>query len=189
MTTYEFLLLLHVLAVIVWLGAGFTMDLLFMRAERTGDPQQLGATGQLQEWLVPRVFIPSSLATLVTGVLVMWDGPWGFDDVWIVIGFAAWIASFLVGFFFLRPQSEQIKGLVAQYGPTSVEVRRHALRMGVVARVQLLALFLVVVDMVLKPTSDDSGTLLVLAAILVVAAAIGAWSIRRASLEPVAEPR
>jgi hypothetical protein len=61
--------------------------------------------------------------------------------------------------------------------------------MGVVARVQLLALFLVVVDMVLKPTSDDSGTLLVLAAILVVAAAIGGWSIRRASLEPAAEPR
>jgi hypothetical protein len=33
----EFLLLLHINTVIVWLGAGFTMDLLFLRAERTGN--------------------------------------------------------------------------------------------------------------------------------------------------------
>jgi hypothetical protein len=55
--------------------------------------------------------------------------------------------------------------------------------------VQLLALFLVVADMVLKPTSDDPWTLVVLAAILVVAAAAGALSLRRAPLAPAPEPR
>jgi uncharacterized membrane protein len=189
MTTYEFLLLLHVLVVIVWLGAGFTMDLLFVRAERTGDPQQLGATAQLQDWLVPRLFIPASLATLVSGILVMWEGPWGFDDVWILIGLAGWIASFGVGFLFLKPQGERMKDLVAQYGPTSIEVRRHGRRLGVVSRVQLLALFLVVADMVLKPTTEDPWTLVVLGAILVVAAVVGALSLRRPPLEPVPEPR
>ncbi len=189
MTSYEFLLLLHVLVVIVWLGAGFTMDLLFMRAEGTGDPQELGKMGQLQEWLVPRLFIPASLATLVSGILVMWEGPWGFGDVWISIGLAGWVASFGVGILFLKPQAERMKELVAQYGPASIELRRHARRLGVVARVQLLALFLVVADMVLKPTTDDPWTLVVLAAILVVAAAVGALSLRRLPLEPVPEPR
>jgi hypothetical protein len=79
--------------------------------------------------------------------------------------------------------------VVSQYGPTSLEVRRHARRLSVVSRVQLLALFLVVADMVLKPTADDRWTLVVLAAILAVAAAVGAVSLRRLPLEPAPEPR
>ena len=70
MTSYEFLVVLHITAVIIWLGAGFTMDLLFLRAERMRNPAELGKTGELQEWLVPRLFIPAGLLTLVFGVLV-----------------------------------------------------------------------------------------------------------------------
>jgi uncharacterized membrane protein len=189
MTTYEFLLLLHVLAVIIWLGAGFTIDLLFLRAERTRDPRELGTMGQLQDWLVPRLFIPSAFATLVTGVLVVWEGAWGFGDLWILIGLAGWVASFGTGILFLKPQGEKLKDLVAQFGPTSGEVLVHARRLSVVSRVQLLALFLVVADMVLKPTSDDPWTLVVLAAILVVAGAAGVLSLRRAPLAAAPEPR
>jgi uncharacterized membrane protein len=179
MTSYEFLFLLHIIAVIVWLGAGFTMDLLFLRAERTRNPAELGKTGELQEWLVPRVFIPSGLLTLVLGVLLAWDGPWSFGDLWILIGLAGWIASFGVGFLFIRPQVEKLKEIVAQYGPTSSEAHHQGRLLGVVSRVQLLALFLVVADMVLKPTSDDPWTLVVLAAILVGAAVVGAVSLRK----------
>jgi uncharacterized membrane protein len=179
MSSYEFLFVLHIIVVIIWLGAGFTMDVLFLRAERTRNPAELGKTGELQEWLVPRVFIPSGLLTLVLGVLLAWDGPWSFGDLWILIGLAGWVASFGVGFLFLRPQGEKMKEIVAQYGPTSVEAQRQGRRLGVVSRVQLLALFLVVVDMVLKPTSDDPWTLVVLAAILVAAAVVGALSLRK----------
>jgi uncharacterized membrane protein len=188
MDSYEFFLVLHVIAVIVWLGTGFTMDLLFLRAARMRNPAELGKTGELQEWLVPRVFIPSSVLVLVLGLLLVWDGPWSFDDLWILIGLAAWIVSFGVGFLFLRPEGEKMKEIVAQYGPTSAEVQRRARRLGVVSRVQLLALFLVVVDMVLKPTSDDPWTLVVLAAILVAAVLVGAASLRRplAETAPVA---
>ena len=184
MTLYELLLLLHVVIVIVWLGAAFTMDLLFLRAERTRDPRELGKTGELQEWLVPRVFIPSSLATLVLGALLVWDGPWSFDDLWIVIGLAGWIATLGVGFFFLRPEGEKMKEIVGQYGPTSPEAQRQSRRLGVVSRVQLLGLFLVVADMVLKPTTDDPWTLVVLAVLLLAATIAGALSLRR----PLAEP-
>ena len=189
MTTYEFLVLLHILGVIVWLGAGFTMDLLFLRAERTGNPQELGRTGELQNWLVPRLFIPASLATLVLGILVTWEGPWAFDAAWILVGLAGWIASFLVGFLFLRPQAENMKDLVAEFGPTSFEVRRHAKRLGLVSRVQLLALFLVVVDMVLKPTTEDAWTFVVLGAILAAASAVAAMTLRKTPLDAVAESR
>jgi uncharacterized membrane protein len=187
-TSYELLVFLHVTSVIVWLGAGVTTDLLFLRAERTGDPRELGKMGQLQEWLVPRVFIPSGVATLVFGILVTWDGPWSFDNLWILIGLAGWLGNFGVGFLFLRPQGERLKEIIAAKGPTSPEARAHAKRMGVVARVQLLALFLVVADMVLKPSTDDVWTLVVLAVILVAAAAWGALSLRRPSPEAARAP-
>ena len=179
MDSYELLLVLHVIAVIVWLGTGFTMDALFLRAERTGDPADLGKTGQMQEWLVPRVFIPSGLLALLFGILLVLDGPWSFGDLWILIGLAGWIASFGVGFLWIRPQGEKMKEIVGQYGPTSPEAQRQARRLAVVSRVQLLSLFLVVVDMILKPTSDDPWTLVFLAAILVAAAALGAWTMRK----------
>jgi uncharacterized membrane protein len=190
MDSYEFLLVLHVIAVIVWLGAAFTMDLLFLRAERMRNPAELGKTGELQEWLVPRVFIPSGVLTLVLGLLLVWDGPWSFSDLWILIGLAGWIGSFGVGFLFIKPEGEKMKEIVAQYGPSSPEVQRRARRLGVVSRVQLLALFLVVAAMELKPTSDDPWTLVVLVAILVAAALVGAVSLRRPLSEtaPVAEP-
>jgi uncharacterized membrane protein len=183
MDSYEFLVILHFIAVIVWLGAGFTMDLLFLRAEWTRNPAELGKTGELQEWLVPRLFIPASVSVLILGLLLVWDGPGSFGDLWILIGLAGWIASFAVGFLFLRPEAAKMKEIVAQYGPASAEVQRRARRLGVVARVQLLALFLVIPDMVLKPTSDDPWTLLVLAAILFAAVVLGAASLRR----PLAE--
>ena len=191
MTSYEFFLLLHIITVIVWLGAGLTMDLLFLRAGRTGDPVDMGKTGQMQEWLIPRVFIPSGVLALIFGILLVFDGPWSFGDLWILIGLAGWIAAWGVGFLYLRPQGEKMKEIVMQHGPTSPEVHRQARRLAVVSRVQLLSLFLVVADMVLKPTSDDPWTLVVLAAILVAAAAVGAWTMRKPLREaaPVADSR
>jgi uncharacterized membrane protein len=191
MTSYEFLLLLHIVTVIVWLGAGFTMDLLFLRAERTGNPADLGKTGEFQEWLVPRLFIPFGVLTLVFGVLLVFDGPWSFGDLWILIGLAGWVAAWGVGFLVVRPQGERMKEIVRQHGPTSPEARRQARLLAVVSRVQLLSLFLVVADMVLKPTSDEPWTLVVLAAILAAAAAVGAWTMRKPLREaaPVSESR
>jgi uncharacterized membrane protein len=191
MTSYELLLLLHIITVIVWLGAGFTMDLLFLRAERTGNPAEFGKTGELQEWLVPRLFIPFGVLTLVFGVLLVFDGPWSFGDLWILIGLAGWIGAWGVGFLVIRPQGDKMKEIVMQHGPTSPEAQRQARLLAVVARVQLLALFLVVADMVLKPTTDDGWTLVVLAAILVAATAVGAWTMRKPLREagPLAEPR
>ena len=58
----------------------------------------------------------------------------------------------------IKPHGEKMKEIVMQHGPTSPEARRQARLLAVVSRVQLLALFLVVADMVLKPTSDDPWT-------------------------------
>jgi hypothetical protein len=49
--------------------------------------------GEFQEWLVPRLFIPSGVLTLVFGVRLVFEGPWSFGDLWILVGLAGWIAA------------------------------------------------------------------------------------------------
>ena len=134
---------------------------------------------------------PLRVLTLVSGVLLVFDGPWSLGDLWILIGLTGWIAAWGVGFLVVRPQGAKMKDIVMQHGPTSPEARRQMRLLAVLSRVQLLSLFLVVADMVLKPTSDDLWTLAVLAAILVAAAAIGAWTVRKPLREAasVAESR
>ncbi len=179
MSSYELWLVLHVISVIVWLGTGTGIDLLWLRAERTREPAEMAKMGELQEWLTPRLFIPASLASLVFGVAVVLDGPWSFADLWIALGLGGFAASFLTGILFLRPQGDKMGEVIARHGPTSPEARRHGKRLLVVGRVQLLLLFLIVVDMVLKPTGDDPWTLVVLGAILVAAIVAGAAAVRR----------
>ena len=111
--------------------------------------------------------------------LLVGDSPWSFGDLWIAIGVVAWLAIFGTGFLFLQPSGKRLKQVVAQHGPGSREAQKITARLTVVARVQLLALFLVVADMVLKPTSDDPWTLVVLAAIFAAAVVAAAVSLRR----------
>jgi hypothetical protein len=42
---------------------------------------------------VPRLFIPSGVLTLVFGVRLVFEGPWSFGDLWILVGLAGWIAA------------------------------------------------------------------------------------------------
>jgi uncharacterized membrane protein len=186
LTRYELWLLLHLLAVILWLGANTVIDLLFLRAERRRDFQELGRLGETQEWLTPRLFIPVSLATVVTGAVLVWDSFWAFDQLWVLIGLAGWLATFLNGILFLKPSGERMKRIVAADGPGSLEAQRIGARLVIVARVQLLALFLVVADMVIKPTTDDPWTLVVLAAVLVAAVVLAALALRGRTAPPSA---
>ena len=179
MNRYELLVFVHIAATIVWIGAGFLIAVLVFGAERAGD--RIKAAGHHRDvgWLAPRLFIPASLVTLVFGILLVLDGPASFGDVWIVIALTGWAASFLLGFFYFKPEGERIGALVEQHGPALPEIERRLHRLNVVDRVQLVILFLVVANMVVKPTGDDAGVLAAGAATLVMAAVLGAVSVRR----------
>lgn len=179
MSTYELLLLLHLIAVIIWLGAGFLIMLLVLGARGAGDrEQEIGQHRQL-EWLTPRLFIPASFASLLLGILLVIDGPWTFDQLWIVIGLVGWAVSFGLGFFYFRPEGERIASLADERGLADPELDRRMLRVTAVDRVQVLTLFAVVADMVLKPTGEDTGVLIVGGAVLAVAVGLAALSVRR----------
>lgn len=186
MTLYEVLLFLHLAAVIIWLGAGFLIAVLIFGAERAGDRAKEGSYHRDVGWLAPRLFIPASLASLLLGILLVVEGEWGFGQVWITIALAGWAVSFLLGILYFKPEGERIGALVEQYGPGYREVDQRLHRLNIVDRVQLTILFLMVADMVVKPTGEDGGLLIAGAAILALALALAAFSIRRGPATPAA---
>jgi uncharacterized membrane protein len=180
MTRYELLLSLHVISVTIWLGAGFVIAVLILGAERAGDHEKEARYHADVPWLAPRLFIPAALATLIFGMLLVADGDWDLDQLWVAVGLVGWLLSFGLGFLYFRPEGERIGELVTERGPTDPEVGFRIRRLNVVDRLQLLILFTVVADMVIKPTEDDTGVVIVGAALLAVGAAMSVASVRRA---------
>ncbi len=180
MSYYEVLLFLHIFAVIVWVGGGIALLFLSAWGEQTRNAAFMQGLGASSEWLAKRLFIPSSLATLVFGILLTIEGPWTFDILWIDLGFVGFAVSFLIGILFLKPEGERIGRAIAAHGPDSSEARHHVNRIGVVNKVDVVILVLVIAAMAIKPTSEDAGTLIIFGLIAAAAVAFGAWNLRSA---------
>lgn len=176
---YELLLFLHITSAIIWLGAGFLLLVQITSAERGEDrARHLGFYREIG-WLSPRLFIPASLSTFVFGVLLVIDGPWGFDQLWIQIGLIGYLASFFTGLLYFKPTGERVGELVQEHGPGHPEIDRRLRPMALVDRFQVLVLFTVVADMVFKPTGDDTGLLIAGAVILALGAVVTVTGLQR----------
>lgn len=149
-TTYQWYLAFHILAAVLWVGGGFTLQLLAIRASRPGGRVHLGSLASEIEWVGTRVFIPSSLLLVILGFALVGEGNWDWD-FWLVFALAVWLASFLVGIAFLGPQSGKLGKDVERYGVDSPQATQRLQRIFLVSRVELVFLILVVLDMALKP--------------------------------------
>ena len=187
MTWYELLLLLHIIAAIVWLGSGLLLSVLAYRAERKGDQDALRRVANDAAELSNGLFIPASVLTLVFGILLTIEGPWGVDQLWIALGLAGYAATFLTGILVMKPGSERISAAVERDGGFSADAMLETRRLLTKGRADTVVLYLVVAVMALKPTSDDVGLLAVLAAILV--AALGYVALRLRAIDDEAGAR
>jgi uncharacterized membrane protein len=148
---YEWLLFLHIAAAIVWLGGGMAIQVLAIRANRAVDPARMTTIAHEAEWFGTRIALPSSLTVLVVGIILTIDGPWDFGQTWIVLALIGFGLSFVTGAAFLGPESGRIGKLLAAEGPESPAVRARIQRIFLVSRIELVLLYLIVLDMVLKP--------------------------------------
>jgi uncharacterized membrane protein len=185
MSYYEILLFLHITGATIWLGSAFLLQALLFRARRTDDAVLVERITANTQWLAQRIFIPTSLAVLLLGILLTIEGPWSFDQLWIVIALAAFGATFLLGVGVIEPEGKRLHAATAAHGPEHPETRRHNDRMDAYMKVDLALLFVVVFDMALKPTADDVGTLVLGAAALLLAAAYVARVVRASAGEAV----
>lgn len=176
---YEVLLFLHIAAAIVWLGGAMVIQYFAFRAERADDALEMHRVASDAEWLAMRLFVPASLAVLAFGILLVLDGPWDFDQLWIVLGLVGSAFSFLLGTLFLSPESGRIAKLIEAHGPAHEAVTSRISRILALSRFELAILFAVVLDMAMKPTADDGWFWVLAAAIILAGGALALQSYRR----------
>jgi hypothetical protein len=140
--------------------------LLATRAARQPDGEALGGLIDDTADLGTKLFIPASLVTFAMGLALAIDGPWSFDQLWIVLGLAGFATTFVTGALILKPRGDRIAELRRRDGGMSPEANYAARRMLTLGRLDYVVLVMVVVDMALKPTGDDVGVLAVMAAVL-----------------------
>jgi uncharacterized membrane protein len=156
MSSYEFLLFVHVAAAAVWVGGAGILQFVAFRAMRASDPTRLANLGADIDWIGTRVFVPASALAVVSGVLMVIDSEvWGFGDDWIVIGIVLFAITFLAGTFFFGPESGRLGKLAAAEGPTSPRVLAKLQRLLALTRADLMLLFLIFFDMTVKPSWGD----------------------------------
>ncbi|MGH3045474.1 MAG: DUF2269 family protein [Gaiellaceae bacterium] len=174
MTWYTFLLFVHVSMAIVWLGGALMMQFFALRAIAAGPERAVAFTGDA-EWVGKRVLTGASLLAVISGILLVVEGPWSFGDDWIVIGLVLFGISFLSGVTFLNPESGRLGKVIAEQGLESPEAQRRMARIILYSRIELVLLFLIVFDMTVKPEVGDTGAVLFGLGAAAAAAALIVW--------------
>jgi hypothetical protein len=121
------------------------------RLKKANDGPAMSGFAREAEWVGTHVYLPSSLVLLALGIWMVVTEAWNFTDLWIVIGILGIVATVITGAFFIGPTSKKIGEAIAARGPADPEVVRGTDRLLKVARVDLVVLMVVVIDMVAKP--------------------------------------
>ena len=104
---------------------------------------------------------------VVLGVLMVIESDaWAFDQLWIVLGLIGYFATFIAGVAVLKPRGEHLAEAMEREGMSDHVVTKMR-ELLVLARIDFLVLTLVVFTMAVKPSGDDPGVLVGMAAVLV----------------------
>ncbi len=152
MNTHELLLYVHVVGAIGWLGGAAFANVMGTRILKAGTPEEGAAFGRQLGWIGERYFTPLSVLVLLSGVGMVLRSPvYSFGDPWITAGFTGIVTTIVIGSGFLGPQAKKMGRLIGERGPADPEVRAVTSRLLLIARIDLLILFVVVAMMVFKP--------------------------------------
>jgi hypothetical protein len=151
-TTAEWLLFGHLLAVVAWVGADAVLQILAMRARRAGGERMVELLADV-EWLGTRYLIPSALAVVAFGfaLLGQYDDIYELSQFWVAFGLAVFIASFIAGAGFLGPESGRLKTMAASRDVDDPELQRRIRRIFLISRIELVLLIAAIFVMVAKP--------------------------------------
>jgi hypothetical protein len=168
MSRYSLLVTLHIVSVIVWLGAVTTLVFITIYVRHEPRDIILGRLGRLVQWLSLWVLAPVSLAAFGFGFWAAHVGHWP-ELLFFHIGEGAFVFSFVLTLAARLP-------LVISARRNAVDAARLPGYLIALAVAELTVLYLAVAAMVFKPTDAGSSVVrygsLVLAVGLLAAAAI-----------------
>jgi uncharacterized membrane protein len=147
---YDFLLAVHILSAVIWVGGAVTMHVFGRLATKEGPERELAFTQQSIR-IGNMVYAPLSVILLIAGVLLVDEVGYGYGDFWITVGFLGFLTSFVVGIFYYPRAAKQYAGLAEKEGAGSPAATAIYRRTATVNMVELTVLLLVVIDMAVKP--------------------------------------
>ncbi|TME89752.1 MAG: DUF2269 family protein, partial [Chloroflexi bacterium] len=102
MDMVAWLLFVHVLSAMVWLGGGLTLMVAGFRARSSPRPEAIAEFAGTVPYVGLRVLMPSVVVLLVTGIWqVLASSAWSFSQRWVRLALALFILAFLVGAVYL----------------------------------------------------------------------------------------
>ena len=146
----DFLLTIHVLAAVIWVG-GSVLALTLGYYLRGRDIETRVEYTRWTEWLGPRLFAPMSILVIIAGPLLVDEIGYDFDQTWLTLGFIGWTISFMFGVGFYPREGKRREKLIEQHGIEHESVAASVNRVLTVATVDTLVVVLVVLDMTTKP--------------------------------------
>ena len=151
MSLYSVLLFAHILGAVVWIGGGVSLQVLGMRVRASDDPLRMTALATDAEWMGTRLYMPAAGIVLAAGIALVFTGNWSFEQLWIVLGLAAFAISFILGATVVGPTAKKLGERLASHGPEDSEVQASIQRIFLVSRIELAVLIFIVFDMAVKP--------------------------------------
>jgi uncharacterized membrane protein len=147
---YDFLLAVHLLCAVIWVGGGVTMHIFGRLATKEGPERELAFTQQSIR-VGNVVYAPLSVILLIAGVLLVEEVGYSYGDFWITVGFLGFLSSFVLGVFYYGRAGKRYAELAAGEGPGSPAAAAVYRRTANVNMFELTVLLLVVIDMAVKP--------------------------------------
>ena len=150
--TYTWLKVIHVIAVIMWIGGGFAMLVIQARIAATKDRVALVGFLRGASFYGPRFSGGGSVVALLSGIGMVMVGHIGFKALWISIGLAGMVLHFIVGAGLIPRWIDALDKLVRDPNTSDADITARQRRFTTLTSVYAVLMFLVVLDMVLKPT-------------------------------------
>ena len=157
----------HVIAALLWVGGGSTMILAGIARARSASADDQLAHVRTLAFLAPRFFVPVSLATLGSGLALLFAEGWGWQP-FTILGLAGVVFTSLFGALVLGPSCEKAVKMAEAWGAVSaLSTVRRAYRLAILDyAIQFSIVFL----MVVKPSWQDFAIFAGLAAVVALAA-------------------
>jgi uncharacterized membrane protein len=146
----EWLVFVHVLAAMVWVGGLAAFAAFAFHALRTDDPGTVARFVGSLRLVGPMVLTPSSIMVLLVGTWLVLDGDgFSFGQTWIWLALVLLAVAVLVGVLYLARMAQGAERAVAagDHQQARIQLRRWSLGI----RLILLLLVVATWDMIFKP--------------------------------------
>lgn len=148
---YKLLLFVHVMAVILWLGAGTVFQFVAERATARRDEDKMRMLVSLGDSFGKAYFGVLTVLVLLSGVFMVIEAGWGFDQVFVIGGLAGIVASGGIGGAVIGPTSERLLERIGGGEPIDAAAVADFTKIRDVGRIDLSIMTIVVFLMTYKP--------------------------------------